>query len=91
MAGDSTIIGSPSVNIGHVSQVDLSTTILSITSGNKQWIGFGKNILDNMDSKYTVTMRPAGIRLDYEGYGFIVDRYNLNSTLCSQHFHILLI
>ena len=86
LAGDSSIIGHPRIELDHASQVDLSTTILNLTQGTKQWVGFGKNLLDENSSKYTVAVRPAGVRLDYQGYSFIVDRYNPHSYIANQAF-----
>ena len=74
IAGDSSLIGPPRVDNRHASQVDLPATILKLTQGNKEWVGFGNDLFQESGSKYTVAVRPAGVRLDYKGYSFIVDR-----------------
>lgn len=76
ISGDSVLIGAPRVDRRHCSQVDISRTILESVGYDGEWIGFGQNLLERNDSSFAIAVRPSGIRLDYQGYSYMVNRSN---------------
>ena len=74
IAGDSSLIGNPRIDQRNCSQVDISTTLLNLTGGNCNWVGFGQNLLKSPDNNYAIAIRPAGVRLDCDGYSYLLSR-----------------
>ncbi len=76
IAGNEALIGRPDTVTAHASHVDITSTVLRLANDNEPKMALGRNLLDRTLDAHAVAVaiRPAGVRLDYNGYTYIVDR-----------------
>lgn len=76
ISGPQKFIGKADTILEHASQVDISRTALYLGGYQSSWVLFGRNLLKRkaIEHTYAIAVRPAGIRLDYGGNSYLLDR-----------------
>lgn len=86
-AGPSATIPQASYNYSHSSHVDIHATLHDLFASNTPRLMFGRNLLaKDSGTNHSVSVRPSGVRLDYNKGSFTIDRNHPTQFLMISSF-----